>query len=395
MPKRTPVVQFVFFGNVVLVALFSASVARAADPSAEDLVASYEKTVSAFNRVSYRADLKKTYDGPKLPAGQVLDEYKYQIWRDGERWKFLISLKHYQPRTKTVTKMEEEWLFPGKGYVRIGPGHNMKGIMYYGIMAHLNELPGTEKWRTYRGAIGLMNGFLQYNGTDKGPLLLHDLLRQAKLSARQEKVDGKPAWKIEATSKWGSHTVWLDPAASYLPLRIVQRKKGADLGTHGTPLNALKPFKGGLYYPAAKLTATEIIVDSVKSRRVGGIDVFSEFTVRDAHRFDNGQAVTITEHVIVRDVKFDPDFTKQDPFTISTPVPDGNPVTVVGEENIQHEWRKGKVVKRIEPTALENLFGSQFRHSGWRAGLTTALCFAVVGMTLAAGSRLLKRRRHA
>lgn len=329
-----------------------ASLAIAAEPTADDLKAGYEKTVRAFERVAYRAEVKVTYDGPKLRAGQLLEASDYQVWRDGNRQKLLLSETRHFPGKQGMEKREtsEERLFPGKGYIRVATLPMAVGVFAHAVRARLNELADTEKWMVYQDPIAVLNGRVKYNGTDSGPLTLPEVLGKSKLSARKVNIDDKLLWVLEATGKWGSHTLWLDPAAGYLANRIEQRKKGADWGEFGKPLDSLQPYpEGDAYFPAGRLTESTIIVDGVSTKRFGAVDVPIAFTVRDTKRFDNGQAVTLTSSVRVREVDFDPDFAKKDLFTISSPIADGTPVTVADEPNIAYQWRDGKIVKRVDP----------------------------------------------
>jgi hypothetical protein len=166
---------------------------------------------------------------------------------------------------------------------------------------------------------------------------LAEALRQSKLSARKAELDGKPVCVLEATGKSGTHTLWLDPAMDFLPRRIEERRKIED--------SPVFP-EDDPYLPAARLIEEKLIVDGVRIERAGTTDVLTEFTERLTRHFDNGQSATWTGTFRIRDVKLHLDFTKDDPFKISTPVADGTRVFVHDEPTIDYEWRNGKIVKK-------------------------------------------------
>ena len=114
-----------------------------------------------------------------------------------------------------------------------------------------------------------------------------------------------------------------------------------------------------LYYPAARLTERVLIVDGVQIERFGATDLLTGFTIRVTSRFDNGQSVTMTRPFRIRDIKLNPDFAKDDPFRITSPVLDGALVSVYDEPNIVYEWRDGKIVKKTDQGALGKLFGNR------------------------------------
>jgi hypothetical protein len=125
-------------------------------------------------------------------------------------------------------------------------------------------------------------------------------------------------------------------------------------------MNSLPPYSPGLYHPAAKATEVTLIVDGLEIERFGTTDLLTSFTSRDTIRFDNGQSVTMTRPVRIRDIKLNPDFATDDPFRITSPVPDGAAVHVLDAPNIAFEWRGGKIVRK------PGLVGALGRHFGLR-----------------------------
>jgi hypothetical protein len=341
--------------------LSSCGAAAAADPSPEDLVNAYEKACKAYERAAYRVEMKTLYTGPKQqPPGLVPVESDMQVWRDGDRCKFIHSrTSRFQAKGELIEQEHaEEQLFPGKGFiiVRIKPLQ----LRQPPVRARLGELTEREKGLLYRMPVALLHGRLDYNIRDNTLIPLPEILRESQLSTRKAELDGKPVWVLEATGKWGAHTLWLDSAAGLLPRRIEQRKKGADWTSPGMPMNSLPPYSETRFYPAAKATEVALIIDGVQIERFGATDLLTGFTIRDTIRFDNGQSVTWTGTTRVRDVKLNPGFATDDPFRITSPVPDGAAVHVFDAPNIAFEWRGGKIVRK------PGLVGALGRHFGVR-----------------------------
>jgi hypothetical protein len=70
-------------------------------------------------------------------------------------------------------------------------------------------------------------------------------------------------------------------------------------------------------------------------------------------------------------------------------------VSVYDEPNIVYEWRDGKIVKKLDQSALGRLFGIRFLGGGWAAGLLTTACIMGCAIALTAGIRGYRRRHPA
>ncbi len=357
-----------------------AEAAVAGDPSPEDLVAAYEKLSKAYEHAAYRAEMRTVYDGPKQPPGASFQEVDCRVWRDSHRCKFLLSRTVQFSVKGAVTKRteSEEQLFPGKGFIIVQIRRD-GGPLRNPVRARLGELTDREKSLLYQSPVSLLYGRL-----DQVPLA--EILRQSKLSARKAELGGKPVWVLEATGNSGAHALWLDPATGFLPRRIEQRKKIED--------SPVFPADD-LHLPAARLTEEALIVEAVQIEAYGKTELLTGFTTRLTRHFDNGQSATWTSTTRVRDVKLNPDFAKDDPFKISTPVTDGTRVFVHDEPNIVYEWLNGKIVKKTDQGALGRLKLSRFLGGGWATGLVTAACLTAGALALTIGIRVYRLRRLA
>lgn len=376
-----------------VLALVLAGSSAAADPTPAELLQAYEKTLGRYDRVAYRAEVQLTYDGPKLPVGTVIEDSSYQVSRDGDRCKILSS-RTFHGRNQKTDKMQKteqrgEMLWPEKGLIWVDDKPFQGERFRFGVRARFGEATATERLSMSPDGVSPVYGRFHGNGR----LPLPDILRQCALSARKQQMNGQPVWVLEATGKWGSFALWLDPEADYLPRRLEQRKKGADWIEEGMPVSSVSGWKTS-YYPEGRLTEDSVILEGVRIERLDTTHMLTGFTMRRSTRFDNGQTVTIATRAHIQNVRLNPDFAKENPFTITTPVPNGTRVRVLDQPNIEFEWRDGKVVKAVDQASLGNLLGHGFLSGSLWSGLLAAGSLVVLAFALTAGSRWLVRRRN-
>ncbi len=321
--------------------------AQAGEPTAEELVQAYERYLGILCRATFSVHMRVYSDSPQVPRDGPCVESFIRYYRDGQRTKSVESTtaRWYLADGKLQTnKYAVERIFTEKWRLIIG--YNETGQRPSGIIATLGVPSDGERPRTDSFS-PLVDGNV-YNNRPS----LSDTLRNSKLSVRKTDLEGRPHWIVEGTGKWGYHALWLDPGRDHLPIRYVQRKRAADWLFDSTLANVPKSMGGPWSEYQLQLDASTITA-------LGGRNFLTGFTcVQQVHRAGG----TVNERFVasLTDIRLDPDFST-DPFVPSIAIPDGFPVTVEGQQQIDHEWRGGRIVKRVSEGSVANLADNWFR----------------------------------
>lgn len=351
---------------------------RAGDvPTAEELVRAYEQYLRAFDRATFSARMTVHSDSPRAPRDGPNHDSLTQYWRDGKRQKRLKSTTaRYVRGGKThTTKESGEWIFTEKW--RLVVGHDDKGEGPRGIVARLG-VPSDQERPENDPFSPFVDGRLLGD-----PLPLPETLRNCKLSVRKAEIEGRRHWVVEGTGKWGYHALWLDPDRGHLPVRVLSRKQGADWLIDKSLAGMPKEFGGPWSEYQVQVDATAVSV-------MAGRHVVTGCTAVGQTHHTGGKH---TERYVISlsDINLNPDFST-DPFVPTVSIPDGFPVTIEGQEQIDHVWRNGRIVKRVSEGSVANLAGNWFQGGSMLGrGLLLLGLLAVVGL----GVVLWLRRRRA
>jgi hypothetical protein len=337
------------------------------EPTPQQLLSAYENHLKTYERATLKVHAHICLSGLMAPPGTFEEQSEYCIWRDKDRWKYLIDRSFQSPDNGALKSFRTttEMLYPERGSVHVESEPDTRKVKY--VVASLDELPETERMR-----IGAFEASVALNGYfGNGGVLLPAILRASSLTARKQQLSGQDLWVLEGTGAWGRHALWLDPNHGYLPRRIEQHKRGHDWIEPGKSVLSLAPGDG-IYNPAASYDRITQRMDATTIKHVGNSDVVVAFTVTEETRFSNGQSVTSNSSFRFSDIDLRPDFSSADPFKINSPVPNGTPVQVTDHSGIKFEWRDGRIVKSVNASSLANLedvafIASRSMHDlGWR-----------------------------
>ncbi len=355
--------------------------ANAAEKTPEELLSAYERTLDVYKRATFTVHTQGYYYGFALPNGTKIEDSTFQVFRDGERWKYLrTSTSQYPDKGKVgSTQSQSEVLHPGKGSISVQYDPTKKKTR--SVVAKLGELPDAERNLIWTYFFGLVtHGYLAGNLTgDGGAYPLPVILRQSNLTARTEQLEGREVWVLEGTGKWGTHTLWLDPGHSYLPRRMVQRKERDHWVKPDLPIASL-PVGNSALDPKVHCAGFNQQMTAPRFERINDRDVITGFTFEEEKRFVDGQAVSTKAQVRFSEVNLNPDFSSRDLFRITTPIPNGFPVQVRDQAGINFEWRDGAIVKSVNQDDIASLEGHRFLGGSLSRGLLITAVLAVVAL---------------
>jgi hypothetical protein len=284
------------------------------------------------------------------PPDQLFFSDSVRVWRDENRWKTSSesTSRYLQNGQLRTVQRADEWLQPAKGEFLVSL--DKTGGTATGALVRLHDLSEGELRRAKAQTFCVVvTGYLSWD-----QLPLPETLRKATLTAKKVELDRRPVWLLEGRGPWGYHALWLDPAHEFLPRRIQARKEGADLiEIDMGKVTSLAAFQNGDYTLYTKQ------FDADRFTVVQGREVIVGFTMITNYHAANGDVTAGREIVSFADVNLRPDFTN-DPFVLSCRIPDGLSVTVDEKRGIDHEWRNGQVVAKVNQAAVANLEGNRF-----------------------------------
>jgi hypothetical protein len=374
-----------FIAGILAVAVAGSS-ASAGDLTPTQALAEYERSLARYVRSTFTAETRTAYHGFALPEGTVTEESSHQVWRDGNRWKLLLKETHRSPdkgKIHTGTRSEER-VFAGKGGLVVGLTPDGRAANVFGWMDELSE-QDRQMIAPYWYAV--VFGYLDNNGGES----LASILRASRLKVRTETVGGRALVALEGVGTWGTHTVWLDPAAGYLPRRIEQRKESGDWLLRNQPISSFPKMQSPLY-PQAKIKSRVLTMDVIESAGTGADTVATGLAMAETTHFDSGSPVTLKTTVRFYGLALPDAPLSDDTFRVNTVIPDGTPVTALDNPTINYEWQDGKAVKSVNGTALSRLGNALFSRGRWYLGvLVIGVGVGAVCVTVVAARKYLKR----
>lgn len=357
-------VKCVFIG----LACFAGShttVLGAPDPTPEELLNEYESSLKHFENCSFSAVVRSSYSG--LPPGQGTPpdgttnmEETTHVWRRGNKLKYVDALTNQTAGAHLLVEvlLDENALTE----VDLDPVEKKFHGPSSAVIAYLDKVPDADRFSATAHEFGLViHGYIPGNSG----VLLPRILRESRLSSRKQREGGKDFWILEASSGWGILEIWLDPSRGFAPYRIEQRKDGNcwDEVGHTISLNPIQ-----MVFPEGKLSQTGALkrMQATEYAQIDGGSVVVKFTLRDETQFPYGHDVVKESVIELSDLNLEPDFDRNDPFVISSAIPNNTRVYVPDHRNIEYEWQDGKIVKRVNAASLADMDRNSFQSAGWQ-----------------------------
>ena len=325
--------------TVVFLALCTLRPATAADSVAE-----FGRNYPAFPRGQFTATTKMSFKPPAPPNTVQVT----RVHMDPPRWKVLAreSTTSFQNGKSVTYSMQGEQVDHLTGSLSVSADY-ATGRALGGVAAYVKPLP-TEL--TKASGYGPFSFAIDSRTFFNDQNTLAELLVTSETQSEVGKLDGKPVTVVSATSRWGKLTLWLDPARSYLPLKVVQEKQAADLIGVDKPLKSVVQNEDGKPTPLDSFSQQ---YETTRIESVGGRSMITAFTHRTSERYLSGQVTEFIEYIVLSDIKPVAGWAK-DPFVVSTIIPDGTVVTAADDKPVEYVWRGGQIVKAVNAAAVTN-----------------------------------------
>jgi hypothetical protein len=346
------------------------SKSEAASPTASELLTSFNEHLARQRRFTCRA-LEKCYivHDSKYNPGHLFREAEFRVWVDGDVRKEWSSLKTHSLQKKNLTTnaaASERLVRPGRMlWINLDP----ITLKANGASAAIAPLSAEDQRLNLEPYIPFMTGRLLEESVP-----LAKIFAAGKLSFRPSRLMEREVIILHCESEWGMHSIWLDPARGYAPLRIEAKKSREHKGYDGRLLMDLPIDSGGPY------EESEVIAAASSVKQVQGRWVVADYSIDVSYVYGKMKLMIHNRSFIrIQDIEF-PESLPGAAVSDSA-IPDGMPVTVFGQEMIKHEWRNGEVVKSIDGTVAAALEGAAFKPSAWPYWLF----WAILSCLIAAG----------
>ena len=163
-----------------------------------------------------------------------------------------------------------------------------------------------------------------------------------------EQIGKVPCYVIDAVTRHGKYTLWLDPEHGYNIAKATVQKENDDIA-YGMPLNE-RPEKsgavmGGEEFGKGKKFAFSM--ENVRFEKINDIWIPMEADFQDTQAFANGRVQTFNRHHTRTEITLNPDFSKLNAF-VPDDIQEGTKVHIIGVSGIAYRWLDGKPVADVD-----------------------------------------------
>ncbi len=346
--------------NVLRVILSTCLIMRAAvsgadiDMSPEEVLQLYEQSLTSIkNKVAYNLESITTFKGA-WDSESVCIRKTGMVYRDGNNLGFDFTTCSFDDTGDILRKSARKFVLNEHDVmVHNYPGANQE-------QGRIDIFSNAQRIRrSYHRDIG-PSAVLDGHISGCNDLSIPEILREAtnmRLRDTEENIDGHDTYVLEAETKYGKHTLWIDSDAGFNPRRITVQKKIGDL--YGKlPIGASPPpLEGGVSSSSPWLATIKWKVEvDIQIENISGVFAPVTAKVRQYREYENGQFIEANSNVKREAIDFDPDFEAMGAFAIDAP--NGTRVTYDDARammGVKYEWFNGKVRARVDDTFLEDL----------------------------------------
>jgi len=272
------------------------------------------------------------------------------------------SWEFRDPTAEEIAAMDQSWMETDNAAVL-----RRTSILWYDGEAGVNAFS-----RSHPGEHRLLNGKFSLGSSSEEFSILSDFEPSSGCRVEPMTILERPCWRILNPSRpnGGQVTITICPELGFAPVEYTLSLSANDQYAKGLRVGDGKDHDGN-----DKLTSeTRITLESLK-------DDWTTFTIRELiwGKYNNGKYVgfgKVIEHSdVVRPAT-------DEALRMQYVIPDGTKVTLMNSQQLQAEWRDGKVVRVYEGQAIKELATVQMaapQPSRWRWYLVAACLSGTAG----------------
>ena len=316
------------------------------NPTVQELLNKYAATQDRLNSFIIKSESWGDSDSSFFNADKAPSQSSHEIRFDGNRTNIRTQLwgginnEIYTTRDKPYYRSR---LWDDKTFYQHDRNtYNPRGFPGIVIMTKSKKI--NDKYNRGKNTIMLSSdinlmGILPYDNER-----VDSVLRKANtISVRDktEKIGGADCYIIEADTKQGQYTVWIDPEHGHNIAKAIIKRESGDvlIGRNGYTL----PERDQIYSS----------LENVRFEEIDGIWVPVEVDIRDERDFPDGKFHKSQSHYKRTDVILNPEFSDSD--FAPDDIPDGAKVYVKEAPGIRYKWQNGKLIPNIDRYAIETI----------------------------------------
>lgn len=146
-----------------------------------------------------------------------------------------------------------------------------------------------------------------------------------------ESIGGTDCYVIEADTKHGEYTIWIDPEHGYNIAKAITKRGPGDVVFHS---DYILPEKDRIYSS----------LENIRFKKVDDVWVPVEVDIRNERNFPDGRFHKTRSHYKRTEIILNPEFNDSD--FVPDDIPNGAKVYIKGVRSIKYTWQDGKVVDK-------------------------------------------------
>jgi hypothetical protein len=345
--------------------------AGADDPSASELLAHYVQYVDGLKTIQFEVWETTAAKGGAFPDWTWGVTVHGRFVKSGLRWRFWWHTAGFNTVEGTKLPFEGEFEHTFDGKTGIFVNRNDRAT---------RELTGMDEEEAQRRLRSSMGGSVDvtvsaevdaerplsadqymaenqtcalYGYLPSDNLTVADLLRDPaiRLTTRAESVAGRACRVIEGTTRYGRVTLWLDPAASFAPIRLRMVKGEADLMGKVVMRDLKAPTHKSGPAPRLPMRGMELQID-YRIGSIGDRPTIVGYSRLDRFIYEGGSDFQRRDDAELKNIRFDPDPAALEP---TLAIPDETQVHIRNSPSLRAKWSSGKLVLDYDKPTIATL----------------------------------------
>ncbi len=261
--------------------------------------------------------------GPSEPTG--FNEVRF----DGKRRKWLFCMWGHVGMSPEFTQRDEakygSRLWDGETFFQYG-GQEKHASFPFGSVTQITNFKDNieEGQKTFCHAYLMLRGYF-YGDYERVDSILRDA-DTISVQDNTQSIAGSDCYVINAVTKHGKYTIWIDPAHGYNIAKAITRKTRGDLNSHGLLKGKAKAF---------------FSMKNVRFKKIDDVWVPMEADRYMSRTWSKGEFWKSSGHIKRTEFILNPDHDALGSF-LPDDIRDGAPVSLInGVRTKRHKWRNG------------------------------------------------------
>lgn len=344
-----------------------------ADPSARELLEHYSLFVDGLETIEFRLRETTSAKGGAFSDWTWMNLIDATFVKSGARWRCRSrGIGHgILSNTNYLGQAESEATFDGRTYIQVEridrTTENWTDLSEAAAEQLMRSGMGDRVDTTASAEVDadrpVMSDFYKkqnqscalYGYIPSDDLTVIDLLRDSatRLTTQADVLSGRRCRVLEGVTAYGVVTLWLDPAASFAPVRLRIVKGEADLIGKVRMRTLEAPGYAAGPYPNLPMRGMEMQID-YRLDTVAGRPMIVSYTRLDRFIYEGGSDYQRRDEAALSEIRFDPAPGALEP---TLAIPDETQVVIRNSLGLRAKWSDGKLIMDYDEPTVARLDG--------------------------------------